>query len=77
MKEKIKIILFLVLTGIAIGVWYWQYQRKQTIMIKFDACLETCPKIGGRLYGSPETKCAESCREKYGITWKEYNEWKE
>ncbi|MCP6718005.1 MAG: hypothetical protein KJI70_00455 [Patescibacteria group bacterium] len=49
-------------------------------MIRFDACLGTCSGASFEnrfsIFSEDEEKCSEKCREKYAITWEEYNNWK-
>jgi len=92
MKGEIKgnkiiiLVLVLILVGIGMGIWQYQRQNYRKKMIKFDACLVKCPKGGASCYlpesyniqrCEAERICRAECREKYGITWEEYNKWKE
>lgn len=82
MKEKIKenyfFIALLILLGIGGGIYYWQYQKYQERMVKMDACIQGCPPgLGRYLLGSQDSRCKEGCREKYGVTWKDFYKWEE
>ena len=76
MKKRIKKIYLIVIIILLIGVFYLQYQQSyQEKMIKFDACLESCPSRWSLEPNASERadSCREKCREKYGLTWEKEN----
>lgn len=87
-KGKGLAIVALIIAVIYTFVYMYQYghlgfgsRLSEEQMIKFDACYSTCPSgsIGRKYYSGSQspTQCKATCREKYGITEEEYNEWKE
>jgi len=65
--SKMILVSFVIIVIVA-GILYWQNRKKQKEMIKLDACMESC---------FWDHSCRDKCREKYGVTREEYNEWKE
>ncbi len=80
MKKTLIITLPLVALMIIGGAIYWQkYQQQQyheLKLIKMDACIAACPNRFDLGKGQEAEVCREKCREKYGVTWEEFNLWR-
>ena len=72
-----KVFLLIVLVISITIIFYWQNQKYQEKMIKFDACFKACPYVSLSSGGIEQSPCINKCIEKYAITLEKYYKWRD